>query len=194
MGVESRLNLLVTHEDARPGTPRVGELQRWYETLSQMLLPLGVQTFEATSGPQAVKLIEERPIHLAVVDTRLPDIGGMNVLKLIQKIRDRAQKPDFMGNQEVGTRTPIRFQMKVEEKDAAGNVQRRIEVKFDGQAERMPVYPVVFLLSPQPTDKVMQEALKFNAFSVLAEPVDVNLMLEMMARAMKRFHQNHWPQ
>jgi hypothetical protein len=40
----------------------------------------------------------------------------------------------------------------------------------------------------------MQEALKFNAFSVLAEPVDVNLMLEMMARAMKRSHQNQWPQ
>jgi CheY-like chemotaxis protein len=193
MGAESRLNLLVTHEDARPGTPRVGELQRWYETLSQMLLPLGVQTFEATSGPQAVKLIEERPIHLAVVDTRLPDIGGMNVLKLIQKIRDRAQKPDFLSGPDP-QKTQIRFQMQVEEKDNAGNVQRRIEVKFDGQAERMPVYPVVFLLTPQPTDKVMQEALKFNAFSVLAEPVDVNLMLEMMARAMKRFHQNHWPQ
>ena len=194
MGAESRLNLLVTHEDARPGNPRVGDLQRWYETLSQMLLPLGVQTFEATSGPQAVKLIEERPIHLAVVDTRLPDIGGMNVLKLIQKIRDRAERPDYLATQPDTQSPAFRFQMKVEEKSDAGKLQRRIEVKFDAATERMPVYPVVFLLTPQPTDKMMQEALKFNAFSVLAEPVDVNLMLEMMARALKRFHQNHWPQ
>jgi DNA-binding NtrC family response regulator len=193
MGADARLNLLVTHEEPRKGAG-VGEYQRWYQTLSQMLSPMGVQTFEATSGPQAVKLIEERPIHLAVVDTRLPDIGGMNVLKLIQKIRDRAERPDYLKSQGPEAAGGFRFEMKIEETDPATQKTRRIEVKFDGKAERVPVSPVVFLLTPQPTSQVMQEALKFNAFSVLAEPVDVNLMLEMMARAMKRFHQNQWPQ
>jgi CheY-like chemotaxis protein len=194
MGADARLNLLVTHEEPRKGT--AVESQRWYQTLSAMLSPMGVQTFEATSGPQAVKLIEERPIHLAVVDTRLPDIGGMNVLKLIHKIRDRAERPDFSAALGTSSASTFSMQMKMEteERTDAGVTRRRIEVKFDGQAERTPVSPVVFLLTPQPTSQVMQEALKFNAFSVLAEPVDVNLMLEMMARAMKRFHQNQWPQ
>ena len=34
--------------------------------------------------------------------------------------------------------------------------------------------------------------MKFNAFTVLSEPVDVNLALDLMARALQRFHQNQW--
>jgi AmiR/NasT family two-component response regulator len=56
--------------------------------------------------------------------------------------------------------------------------------------------PVVILIAPPPPQQdpqLLQEALKFNAFSVLSEPVDVNTALEVMARAMKRFHQGMWP-
>lgn len=187
MPAQSRLNLLVTHEE-RPA--RAPEAQPWYETLSQMLAPLGVATFEATSGPQAVSLIEQRPIHLAVVDTRLAESGGMNVLRMLQLIRQRAERPDYWAVQDEARRTQVfRLEMQVEEQG------RRIEVRFDSSpAPPTPMYPAIILLTPQPSDKLMQEALRFDAFSVLAEPVDVNMMLEVMARAMKRFHHNHWPQ
>lgn len=191
MSERSRLNLLVTHESRPDGGAR--NERPWYETLSHMLSPLGVQMFEATNGPEAVRLIEDRPIHLAVVDTRLSDIGGMNVLRLIQKIRQRAQQSDFAPAAPQSPPQGIKIEMRVEERSEGNAKHRRIEVKFDASPAQAPVSPVVILLTPQPTEKVMHEALAFNAFSVLAEPVDVNLMLEMMARAMKRFHQNQWP-
>ncbi|MCL2640845.1 MAG: response regulator [Phycisphaerales bacterium] len=142
MGGESRLNLLLTHQERKPLQGQV-----WHQTLQQLLSPLGVRTFEATSGSQAVDLIERHPIHLAVVDSRLPTISGMNVLQLIQKLQDQPR-----------------------------------------------LAPTVILIAPQQQSQhLLHEALKFNAFSVLSEPVDVNLMLEVMARALKRFHQNQWP-
>jgi CheY-like chemotaxis protein len=143
MATDTRLNILLTHEERKPIAG-----QAWYETLSHLLAPMGVRTFEATSGQQAVDLIEKHPIHLAVVDSRLPFISGINVLKLIAKLREQGQRATL----------------------------------------------TVILIAPQQQDKqLLQEALSFNAFSVLSEPVDVNLMLETMARALKRFHQNQWP-
>ena len=41
-----------------------------------------------------------------------------------------------------------------------------------------PLGPVVILIAPPPQEQdkqLLQEALKFNAFSVLNEPVDVNV-------------------
>src|SRR5271156_6159308 len=81
MGGDTRLNLLLTHEEHKPFAG-----QPWYHTLNHLLAPMGVKTFEATSGQQAVELIERHPIHLAVVDSRLPAISGLNVLQLIQKL------------------------------------------------------------------------------------------------------------
>ena len=146
MGGESKLNLLLTHQKQSPL-----QGQAWYQTLQQLLTPLGVRTFEATSGSQAVDLIERHPIHLAVVDSQLPSISGINVLQLIQKLQDQP-KP----------------------------------------AAKL-VATVILIAPPQQTQQLLHEALKFNAFTVLPEPVDVNLMLEVMARALRRFHQNQWP-
>jgi hypothetical protein len=75
--------------------------------------------------------------------------------------------------------------MKVEQQDG----QKRIEVRIDGQAG-----PVVILIAPRTQDKqLLQEALKFNAFSVLSEPVDVNVALAVMARAVTRCFSGQWP-
>ena len=184
MGGDVRLNLLLTYEAQRPAGP-----QPWYQTLSHLLAPLGVRTFEATSGQQAVELIEKLPIHLAVVDSRLPAISGMNVLRLIQKLRQQSMLPPAQ------PQAPSGFQFRVEVQQHQEGDQRRIEVRFDASpAPPKAAGPAVILITPPQQDqKLLQEALKFNAFSVLAEPVDVNLLLETMARALRRFHQNQWP-
>jgi CheY-like chemotaxis protein len=192
MGGQSRLNLLLTHQ-AR--VPLAG--QPWYQTLQHLLSPMGVKTFEATSGKQAVDLIEQYPIHLAVVDAGLPAISGLNVLELINKLRaqgDRLGPPPGQAGPPTGQTQSFRFQMNVEETDDAGTTQRRIEVRFDSRpAESKPRPAVILIAPPQQNQQLLQEALKFNAFTVLSEPVDVNVMLEVMARALKRFHQNQWP-
>jgi CheY-like chemotaxis protein len=166
---------------------------------------MGVRTFEATSGKQVVDLIEQHPIHLAVVDSRLPSISGINVLQLIQKLRDQPErfggsaapaKPPQAGglNAAPGPENGFSFQMQVSETSDAGTLHRRIEVRFDARPSEGKQKPAVILIAPPQEDKqLLQEALKFNAFTVLSEPVDVNLMLEVMARALRRFHQNQWP-
>jgi CheY-like chemotaxis protein len=166
---------------------------------------MGVRTFEATSGKQVVELIEQHPIHLAVVDSRLPSISGLNVLQLIQKLREQPERPGQPGsppqppqagglNATTGANPGFSFQMHVSELDEAGTMHRRIEVRFDSRPAEGKQKPAVILIAPAQQDKqLLQEALKFNAFTVLTEPVDVNLMLEVMARALRRFHQNQWP-
>ena len=200
MLADARLNLLLTPPPRRPG-----DGQPWHQTISRLLVPLGVRTFEATSGQQAVDLIERHPIHLAVVDTRLPAICGLNVLQLIQRLRDQAppSPPASPYSAEKKSDSPpapqlpaIHFQMQVEETTSQGHTHRRIEVRFDAQPQRPAAGPVVILIAPPPPQQdpqLLQEALKFNAFSVLSEPVDVNLALDVMARAMKRWFSGQWP-
>jgi len=200
MGGDTRLNLLLT-PPPRPSGMAAGS-QPWHQTLQHLLIPLGVRTFEATSGQQAVDLIEKYPIHLAVVDTRLPAISGMNVLQLVRRLREQGQSPpppSTPQGQAGQPNTGFQFQMEVREQPA-GPGQRRIEVRFDARPAEQRTGPgcgpVVILIAPPPPQQdqaLLQEALKFNAFSVLSEPVDVNLALELMARALKRFHQNQWP-
>lgn len=192
MGGDARLNLLLTSPPAQSGGPAL-----WRQTLSQLLLPLGVRTFQAQSGPQAVELLEQHPIHLAVLDSRLPAISGLTVLELIQRLRSQASAAPSPTTQQQPPPADLRLEVRVEQQGAGQNSQRRIEVRFDARpAERKNPGPVVILIAPPPQQQdpqLLQEALKFNAFSVLSEPVDINLALELMARAMKRFHQNQWP-
>src|ERR1035437_8869418 len=163
----SRLNLLLTHQERNPLAG-----QTWYQTLHQLLAPMGVRTFETTSGKQAVDLIESHPIHLAVVDSRLPAISGLNVLQLIQKLRDQGERlalspPSSPAADSQGA--SFHFQMKVEERSAEG--QRRIEVRFDARpAETKPGPAVILIAPPQQNQQLLQEALKFNAFTVLSAP------------------------
>ena len=94
MGLNARLNILLTHGREASATRAAEFIHPWYETLTQLLLPLGVQTFEATSGPQAMEVIESYPIHLAVVDTRLTGNDGMALLRILERIRHRTQTAD----------------------------------------------------------------------------------------------------
>jgi CheY-like chemotaxis protein len=199
MNADARLNLLLT-----PSPARAGGGQPWQQTISRLLVPLGVRTFEAKSGPEAVDLMERHPIHLAVVDTRLPTMGGLDVLQLMQRLREQGlRSPSGDWRSQVGAQAEdwqagvaFQFRMHVEETTEHGHTQRRIEVRFDSRPMPKGPGPVVILIAPPPAQQdpqLLQEALKFNAFSVINEPVDVNLALDVMARALKRFHQNQWP-
>jgi len=201
--MSTRLNILLTHRTTDlAGSSRhaFAENQPWYQSLSRLLSPMGVRTFEATTGPAALDLIERHPIHLAVVDTRLQDTDGLAVLRVIQKIRERAQAADYWQapNPPAAEPTPsYRVQVRMDQ-GPQGKAQR-IEVRFETAPQPVappsPVWPTVILVTPNRDEPaVLQEALQCNAFSVMSEPVNLELMLDVMARAMKRFHHNLWPQ
>ena len=164
MGGDTRLNLLLTPPQRLPGAS--ADSQPWHKTLSHLLIPLGVRTFEATSGPQAMELIEKHPIHLAVVDTRLPAISGMNVLQLVQRLRDQGpaanMPPRVSGpGPQAGQAAGFQFQMEVRDETQQG--QRRIEVRFDARPavpeQRGPV--VILIALPLQQDKqLLQEGVE----------------------------------
>jgi CheY-like chemotaxis protein len=231
---DARLNLLLTSPPPGGGYERG---QSWRQTVAQLLMPMGVRTFEADSGPAAVELMERHPIHMAVVDTRLPAISGLNVLQLMQRLKEHGQKhlisplnrvisaqnQAHLGPSEAKKGLPeihsgksaqyevkndsvpqaFQFHMQVEERSQSGMTQRRIEVRFEARVSppraavpQSPGGPVVILIAPPPGEQdrqLLAEALKFNAFSVLNEPVDVEVALEVMARAMKRIFSGQWP-
>ena len=54
------------------------------------------------------------------------------------------------------------------------------------------------LLEPQGVQTVAarsgREALGMHVFSVLSKPVDFNLLLDALARVLRRYHQGQWPE
>jgi CheY-like chemotaxis protein len=53
--------------------------------------------------------------------------------------------------------------------------------------------PPAILLSQNLTNHLLHDALAMQVFSVLAKPVDLNLLLDTMARVLKRYHESRWP-
>ncbi len=64
------------------------EQEGWHHTVRQLLEPQGVETVSARSGREALEIIERRPVHVAVLDVHMPQLGGMQVIRLM---RDRTQ-------------------------------------------------------------------------------------------------------
>ena len=119
------------------------EQEGWHQTVRGLLEPQGVQTLSARSGREALDLIETRPVHVAVLDQAMPQLGGLQVIRLM---RDRKNAP-----------------------------------------------PAI-LLASQLTNNLLREALSMQVFTVLAKPVDFNVLLDALARVLRRYHQGQWPE
>jgi len=119
------------------------EQEGWHETLSRLLEPQGVHTLVARSGREALGLIESIPLHAVVLDTHMPQLGGLQVIKLMR--------------------------------------------------EQLRKNPPAILLTQHLTNHLLHEALGMRVFSVLSKPVDFNLLLDALARLLRRFHENRWP-
>ena len=115
----------------------------WHQTVRGLLEPQGVQTISARSGREALAVMESQPIHLAVLDHQMPQLGGLQVIKLVRELH----------------------------KDA----------------------PPAILLAHDLTSHLLREALGMHVFSVLSKPVDPNLLLDAMARVMRRHYESRWP-
>ncbi|MGH7179600.1 MAG: response regulator [Tepidisphaeraceae bacterium] len=129
---ENRLTVLLPNEQ-----------EGWHHTVRSLLVPQGIETLSARSGREALDLIQSRPVHVAVLDTQMPLLGGLQVIRMMQQFE---------------------------------------------------AVPTTILLASQLTSHLMHEALGMQVFSVLAKPVDFNVLLDTLARLMKRHYENRWPQ
>jgi CheY-like chemotaxis protein len=118
------------------------EQEAWHRTIRGLLEPQGVETVVARSGREALEIIENRPIHVAVLDQAMPQLGGLQVVKLMRAMVNA---------------------------------------------------PPAILLANSLTTHLLHEALAMHIFSVLAKPVDFNLLLDALARVMKRHYEGRWP-
>ena len=118
------------------------EQEGWHQTVRQLLEPQGVQTVSARSGREALSLIESRPIHVAVLDAQMPQLGGLQV---VRRLRD------------------------------------------------LPKPPPAILVANDLTSHLLREALSMHVFSVLSKPVDFNVLLDALARVLKRHYESRWP-
>ena len=81
-------------------------------------------------------------MHVAVLDQQMPQLGGLQVIKLMRDIK---------------------------------------------------APPPSILLANHLTDHLLHDALGLRVFSVLSKPVDLNLLLDALARVMKRHYASRWP-
>jgi CheY-like chemotaxis protein len=119
------------------------EQERWHQTVRGLLEPQGVQTVTARSGREALQVMESRPIHVAVLDHQMPQLGGLQVVKLMRELHKSA--------------------------------------------------PPAILLTNDLNSHLLREALGMHVFSVLSKPVDPNLVLDALARVLRRFYESRWP-
>jgi two-component system sensor histidine kinase RpfC len=127
----NRLSVLLAHDS-----------DGWQETVRRLLEPQGVQTVAVRSGREALDVLQHTQVHVAVLDQQMPQLGGLQVIKLMRDIK---------------------------------------------------APPPSILLANHLTDHLLHDALGLRVFSVLSKPVDLNLLLDALARVLKRHYASRWP-
>ena len=118
------------------------QAEAWHDTVRTLLEPQGVRTVGVRSGREALHLLESQPIHVAVLDQHMPQLSGLQVIKLMRELKGA---------------------------------------------------PPAILLAEHLTNHLLHDALAMHVFSVLSKPVDLNLLLDALARVMRRYYESRWP-
>ena len=118
------------------------EQEGWHQTVRGLLEPQGVHTVAARSGREALQCIEREPVHVAVLDAQMPQLGGLQVVKMMREIHKA---------------------------------------------------PPAILLANDLSSTLLREAIGMHVFSVLSKPVDFNVLLDALARVMRRYYESRWP-
>ena len=134
----------------------------WHRTAVGLLGAQGVETVVAGSGRDAMARIERGltgggpRIHVAVLEHRMPDMTGLQLLRRLAEELGRAGVPEAP--------------------------------------------PPTILLAPGDdragrgvSGNLMHDALAVRVFSVLPRPVQTDLLLDTLARALRRHYFNKWP-
>ena len=58
------------------------------ETLREIMEPQGFRTFLASCGEEALDIVHDEEVHLALLDMHMPSMTGLEVLKLLRQMRE----------------------------------------------------------------------------------------------------------
>lgn len=139
--------------------------EHWTGQLPRLLAPQGVAAYVARSGREAIDLAGRVQLHAAVIDLSTP---------LGDDEHDTATGPGG-----ADTRSPAGIWL--------------LEL-----FRRLPNQPPVVVVrgpavSARQFDRLMREALRLDAFSVVNKPVDLEQMLTVFQRLIDRRYRGAWP-
>lgn len=136
------------------------------DALPRMLEPMGVQSHRALTGCQAKRVIESTQIHIAVVDLALP-------------------LDDPRASESLACHQP----------DLEEGGPRLLEI-LSRLSQPPPTVVVKRSRSTRDDARDINAALRLGAFAVVDRPrhqSDVDLLLEVLRRALVRYYQGRWP-
>ncbi|MCX5662992.1 MAG: hypothetical protein NTW19_25180 [Planctomycetota bacterium] len=149
-------------------------MEHWTAQIPRLLEPLGIAAYVAQSVEDAISLAEQMEIHAAVVDLSTPlgetkRTGGMPGV--------RAPNPG---------------------RTTAGRSAGQSGLWLLEMFRRLPNHPpVVVIHGPaadrREGDRLLSEALRLGAFSVLAKPVEIEQILAVFRRVLDRQYRGSWP-
>jgi DNA-binding NtrC family response regulator len=105
------------------------------EALRDIMEPEGYRTLLASSGEEALDIVREESVHVALFDMYMPKLSGLETLELVRQIN--AMLP-------------------------------------------------VILVTADRTETLMRQALRAQAYSVIAKPVSKHIVLYTVVRALAR--------
>ena len=135
--------------------------------LPPLLAPLGIQTIQTSSGEEAAEVIQAHRVHIAVIDLSIPLQRPSGV------VQGQADASNRITSAEAGPRVL--------------QLLRRLEAPP----------PTVVVRPPQPAAREgarsLTQALREGAFAVLDQPVNLESMLEVLRRILRRHYSDVWP-
>ncbi|GIW75601.1 MAG: hypothetical protein KatS3mg104_0664 [Phycisphaerae bacterium] len=61
------------------------EQEDWHRTVRGLLEPQGVRAVSVRTGREVLDVLDHNDVHVVVLDTQMPQLGGMQVIKMLQQ-------------------------------------------------------------------------------------------------------------
>ena len=142
--------------------------EHWTRQFPRLMQPLGVQAHLATSAREALDLADRVTFHAAFVDLATPK-----------------ERP----NADAGTTAPP---VSAAGGDRSGGGLWLLQV-LQRRAQRPPVIVINSRATQKQAARLLNEALRLGAFSVVNRPADPRPLLAVIQRLLDRHHQGQWP-
>lgn len=156
---DARFRVLLTEDRAHAD-------EHWTRQLPAILRPMGIDAFIASTGQQALELIQNDPIHAAIIDLATPKVA----------------RPTPTGKPEPQEPTP-----------GGGGGIWLMQV-LQRLPNRPPVVVVNSRsYSQRQVQRLLNQALTLGAFSVVNRPVKLDALLCTFQRLVERAYNNTWP-